>query len=82
MAKKRYGSMKDPAENKIMKDGGMIREDHSAMANLPTNVIIKAYKKPDYTDFDSIVNDTIDGVDRQMDGDISQMRKHMSKSKY
>lgn len=82
MAKKRYGSMKDAAENKVMRDGGMIHGDHSAMANLPQNVMIKAYKKPDYTDFDSMVNDTIDGIDRQIDGDISQARKHRSKSKY
>lgn len=83
MAKRYYGKMKkDAAEAKVMRDGDMISEDHSAMANLPQNVIMKPYKKPDYTDFDSIVNDTISGIDRQIDGDVSQARKHRSRSKY
>lgn len=79
--KKYHGSMKDAAEAKIMRTGDMIREDHTAMANLPQNVIMKAYKKPDYTDFDN-VDDTITGIDRQIDGDVSTARRHRSKSKY
>lgn len=83
MAKKYHGKMKkDAAEARVMRDGNMINEDHSAMANLPQNVMIKAYKKPDYTDFDSIVNDTISGIDSQIDGDVTQARKHRSRSKY
>lgn len=45
-------------------DGGMIREDHSAIANLPQNVMIKAYPKPDtYGHYD--LDDTIESVDNQ-----------------
>lgn len=79
--KRRYGSMKDAAEAKVMRDGSMIREDHNAMANLPQEVIMKQYKKPDYTDFDDI-DDTITGIDRQIGADVMQARRHKSKSKY
>jgi hypothetical protein len=79
--KRHYGSMKDSAEARVMRDGDMIREDHSAMANLPQNVIMKPYRKPDYTDFDNL-DDTITGIDRQIDADVAQARRHKSKSKY
>lgn len=54
---------------------GMIHEDHRAIANLPQEVMIKAYPKtgpylPEGLD------DTIEGVDRQMDYDDSQRRAH------
>jgi hypothetical protein len=53
----------------------MIYEDHRAIANLPQEVMIKAYPKtgpylPEGLD------DTINGVDRQMDYDDSQRRSH------
>lgn len=79
--KRHYGSMKDAAEAKVMRDGDMIHEDHSAFANLPQQVIMKEYKKPDYTDFDQI-DDTIRGIDRQIDADVMGARRHKSKSKY
>lgn len=49
-----------------MQDGGMIREDRSAIANLPQNVMMKPYPMtgpymPEGLD------DTISGVDHQMD---------------
>lgn len=83
MAKRsrRYSSMKDAAEAGIMGDGDLIREDYSAMANLPQKEMIKAYKKPDYSDFDNL-NDTITGIDRQIDSDVMQARRHRSKTKY
>lgn len=53
----------------------MIYEDHRAIANLPQEVMIKAYPKsgpylPEGLD------DTGVGVDRQMDYDDSQRRAH------
>lgn len=53
----------------------MIYEDHRAIANLPQEVMIKAYPKtgpylPEGLD------DTQVGVDRQMDYDDSQRRAH------
>lgn len=54
-----------------MQDGGMIHADMNAIANLPQNVMIKPYPKagpymPEGLD------DTIAGVDRQMDYDDSK----------
>lgn len=64
-----------------MMDGGMIREDHAAIANLPQGVMIKPYPKtgpymPEGLD------DTIRGVDNQMDADDSQRAKHFFPHKY
>lgn len=61
-------------------DGEMISEDHSAMANLPQEKVMRFYPKPmggpsEYLD------DGISGIDRQMMGDHSQMRKGMKPSK-
>jgi hypothetical protein len=58
-----------------MQDAGMIRENPAAIANLPQEVMIKPYPKtgpylPEGLD------DTIAGVDRQMDFDDSQRRAH------
>lgn len=57
-----------------MEDAGMIKEDHRAIANLPQEVMIKPYPKtgpylPEGLD------DTIRGVDKQMDYDDSQAKK-------
>lgn len=54
-----------------MQDAGMIRENPAAIANLPQEVMIKPYPKagpymPEGLD------DTIAGVDRQMDYDDSK----------
>ena len=64
-----------------MEDGGMIREDRSAIANLPQEVMMKAYPKTGpYMPED--LNDTISGVDSQMDGDDSQRRLSFNPHKY
>lgn len=49
-----------------MQDGGMIREDRSAVANLPQEVMYKPYpKNRDYLPED--LDDTIKGVDHQIE---------------
>lgn len=58
----------DARRRQEMQDAGMIREDHREIANLPQEVMIKKYSKaggylPEELD------DTIAGVDRQMDYD-------------
>ena len=58
-----------------MQDAGMIRENPNAIANLPQEVMIKPYPKngpyiPEGLD------DTIRGVDMQMDYDDEQRRAH------
>jgi len=64
-----------------MQDAGMIHEDRSAIANLPQEVMFKAYPKtgpymPEGLD------DTIKGVDGQMDRDDSKRRQHNMPHKF
>ncbi len=57
-----------------MEDGGMIREDRSAIANLPQNVMIKPY--PDADDYAVYgLNDTIRSVDHQRKEDSKDKKK-------
>lgn len=63
-----------------MRDAGMISEDHSAIANMPQNVMMKAYPKeggylPENLD------DTLSGVDRQMSKDNSKKMSHLDPKK-
>jgi len=58
-----------------MQDAGMIRENPNAIANLPQEVMIKAYPK-NGPYMPSGLNDTIEGVDAQMDYDDSQRAAH------
>jgi len=63
----------DPRKTEAMQDGGMIREDMRAIANLPQEVMMKPYPMtgpylPEGLD------DTIAGVDRQMDYDDQKRR--------
>lgn len=51
-----------------MEDAGMIHEDHSAVANLPQEVVMRPYPKaPGYQDYG--LDDTIGGIDYQMGKD-------------
>lgn len=63
-----------------MRDAGMIHEDHSAIANLPQHVMMKPYPKTGPYMPEGI-DDTITGIDRQMDYDDSQRRKHFQPKK-
>lgn len=61
-------------------DGGMIREDHSAIANLPQHVMMKEYPKvggymPEGLD------DTIRGVDGQIERDTRMRMKNFAPKK-
>ncbi len=58
-----------------MQDAGMIRENPSAIANLPQEVMIKPYPKNGPMMPESL-DDTILGVDHQIDYDDSQRRKN------
>lgn len=58
-----------------MKDAGMIHEDHSKIANLPQEVMIKPYPMTGpYTPED--LDDTIVGIDRQMNYDDVKKMQH------
>lgn len=68
-----YAGM-DGRRRQELEDAGMIHENPNAVANMPQEVMIKAYPKtgpymPEELD------DSITGIDRQMDRDDSQRRK-------
>ena len=58
-----------------MRDAGMIREDHKEIANLPQNVMIKPYPKSGAY-MPEPLDDTIRGIDMQMDYDDGKRRKN------
>jgi hypothetical protein len=59
-----------------MEDAGMIREDHSAIANMPQEWMLKEWPKGgEYLPED--LNDRISGINRQMDEDGSKLKKNM-----
>lgn len=65
-----YAGM-EPRRRQELEDAGMIHEDHSAVANLPQQVFYKPYAHmKNY--LPEGLDDTISGVDRQMDYDDSK----------
>lgn len=65
----------EPRRRLEMQDAGMLYEDHNAIANLPQNVMIKAYPKTGPY-LPEVLNDDLSGIDAQMDYDDSQRRSH------
>ena len=53
----------DDRHNQEAADGTIINEDHSAMANLPKEVMVKEYPKV-YGNLDGFLDDTIRGIDK------------------
>ena len=63
------------------KEGAMIRNDHTAFANLPREVMMKAYPEcPAY--MDGFLDDSIHGIDKQQGADNSRRRSGFSEHKY
>lgn len=52
------------------KKNGIMSEDHNAMANLPQNVVMEYYPK-NRSMMPNFMDDTIQGIDRQMDSGVS-----------
>lgn len=67
----------DDRKRKEYEDSMMIKEDRSAVANLPQNVMMKEYPKTDYYYYD--LDDTQRGVNVQMDDDV-RMEKKLGKA--
>jgi len=65
----------EPRRRQEMQDAGMIYEDHNAIANLPQQVMIKEYPKTGPYMPEGL-EDSIVGVDHQMDYDDSQRKEH------
>jgi len=75
MRGREYYAGMEPRRRQELEDAGMIHEDHRAIANLPQNVMIKEYPKPGPY-IPEVIDDTIAGVDRQMDYDDNKRREH------
>lgn len=69
-----YAGM-EPRRRQELEDAGMIHEDHRAIANLPQEVMIKPYPRTGPYMPEGL-EDTIKGVDMQMDYDDSQRERH------
>jgi hypothetical protein len=70
-----YAGM-EPRRRQELEDSGMIYEDSRAIANLPQEVMIKPYpRSAPY--MPEGIDDTIRGVDMQMDYDDSQRDRHL-----
>lgn len=71
------------ARKESLDDGfmGMISEDHSAPANLPQGVVHKYYPKCKYMD-GHYLDDTIRGVDDNIDDSVSKADRYQSDSMY
>lgn len=76
----KYAGM-DSRRRMEMEDAGMIHENHAAIANLPQEVMIKPYPKPGPYMPEGI-DDTIRGVDKQMDLDDSQRARNFLPKKF
>ena len=59
----------------------MIKEDHSAIANLPQGMKITAYPKPGAYE-KSYINDGLSGIDKQMREDSKHAKREMYPEKY
>lgn len=69
-----YAGM-DTRRHQEMQDAGMIHEDHRAIANMPQEVMMKPYPRTGPY-LPEGIDDTIRGVDHQMDYDDSQRSRH------
>jgi hypothetical protein len=58
-----------------MEDGGMLHEDHSAMANMPQNIIMKHYPKS-YGYMPEGLDDGISGVDGLIEKNDRKRTEH------
>jgi hypothetical protein len=80
MAKRFHGRQKSEHAMEVH-DGAMIGNDTSKFANLPTEVMMKAYpENPAYMDGD--YEDNILGIDKQISSDNSKRKGGMKPHKY
>ena len=80
MEKHEYYAGAESRRKQEHEDGGMISEDHSAIANLPQNVMMKPYPRPGgYMPED--LDDTIRGIDEQMGEDNRKRMQHFHPKK-
>ena len=81
---KRYKSMPmhEPSERAMEKrDSGMLSEDRSAIANMPQQVIYREYPKGEMY-LRSNLDDTMSGIDKQMNEDVGVANRNKAQSMY
>lgn len=74
-----YAGM-EPRRRQELEDAGMIREDHSAIANMPQGVVMRPYPKSSGY-MPEVLDDTIRGIDRQIDLDDSITKRDFAPKK-
>ena len=79
--KEEFPSPHDFNARKKFEDSAMINEDHRAVANLPQHVIMKAWPKAKFGHLMGL-DDTISGIDVQMEEDTREMKLHSYPEKY
>lgn len=62
-------------------DSDSISENKGAIANMPQEVKYDSWKKA-HIGFEGVLNDTIKGIDEQMDADLAGARRHKVPKKY
>lgn len=83
MAKRYHGDYAgvDARRTEEMQDAGMIRENRSAVANLPQEVMYKPWPSA-HEGLGGELNDDISGINKQVGEDSSGLRKHMGVHKW
>ena len=75
-----YYAGADPRRRQELEDAGMIHEDHNAIANLPQAVKVAYWPKGGMY-LPEELDDRISGIDRQMDRDGMQVKRHFRPEK-
>lgn len=70
-----YYAGEESRHSQEMADGAMLKEDHSAMANMPQNIIMKHYPKA-YGYLPEGLDDSIRGVDGLIEKNDRKRREH------
>ncbi len=71
----------DARKTEEMQDAGMIREDRSAVANLPQGVMYKPWPS-DMDYINANLNDDISGVNKQRKEDVNGAKRHLGVHKW
>lgn len=75
-----YGDV-DRRRKTEYRDGEMLNEDRSAIANMPQNIMMKQYPMPVYGMPENL-DDGIRGVDNQITADSQAIRRNLYPKKY
>jgi hypothetical protein len=79
-SKRGNGEMDTSRRTQEMQEAGMIKEDRSAIANLPQEPMIKMYGNS-YSYLPEDIDDTIRGIDKQIGEDDRGMKRFFKPKK-